>query len=135
MAYDTPVFLQGPSVKTIADTFKALDREREQPKAAPPPGRGMKYDTGKPRWSLLMRGMARPLLRVAEILTFGAEKYADDSWQTVPDGITRYRDALYRHLHEVEMNGVLAKDPESGRLHLAHVACNALFVLWLAEEQ
>jgi len=93
---------------------------------------GLKYDSGKAPWSLLMRGCGLSLAGVVSVLQFGAAKYAADSWQTVEDGETRYRDAMYRHLHSIEQNGMLAKDPETGLLEWYHVACNALFLAHFA---
>jgi hypothetical protein len=84
-----------------------------------------KDDQGKPRWSLL------PLQSVAEVvgvLEYGAGKYAPNAWQGVPDARTRYFDALLRHL--MAWRGGERVDSESGKLHLAHVACNALFLVW-----
>jgi len=89
-------------------------------------GTGMKFDGGKPRWSLLMEGMSKALEGVAKVLTFGANKYAAHSWRTVPEGKERYRDALYRHLAAIEQGEEL--DPESGLRHWDHVICNALFL-------
>jgi len=89
-------------------------------------GTGMKFDGGKPRWSLLMEGMSNALEGVAKVLTFGANKYAAHSWRTVPEGRERYRDALYRHLAAIEQGEEL--DPESGLRHWDHVICNALFL-------
>lgn len=90
---------------------------------------GMKYDGGKPRMDLLLSGCPQALTQVAEILTFGAQKYAAHSWQTVPQGSERYLAALLRHL--TAHAGGEDKDPESGMSHLAHAACNALFILEL----
>lgn len=90
---------------------------------------GMKYDDGKPRMDLLLSGCPNALEQVAQILTFGAQKYAAHSWQTVPQGEERYLAALLRHLtahSKGEKN-----DPESGMSHLAHAACNTLFILEL----
>lgn len=87
---------------------------------------GRKDDQGKPRFSLLRFGCPNALEGVARVLTFGAKKYADHSWQNVEDGIDRYTSAMERH------QNALAKgedfDPESGLLHIDHVACNALFL-------
>ena|SRR5690554_920511 len=96
-------------------------------------GAGLKYDGGKPRWVLLMQGCHAALLRVVEMLTFGAKKYRAHSWQEVENGQERYRDALYRHMNAYE-SGELT-DPESGLPHLAHVATNALFMLELEERK
>lgn len=92
-------------------------------------GLGMKYDGDKPRMDLLLDGMPGALEQVASILTFGAKKYADHSWQTVPNGPARYKAALLRHL-TAHAKGEL-NDPDSGMAHLAHAACNALFILQL----
>lgn len=96
--------------------------------AAAGPG-GMKYDGGKPRMALVFDGMPRALEAVGQVLTFGAQKYAAHSWQTVPEGEERYKSALLRHLTAVGRGEEL--DSESGLHHLAHAACNALFILEL----
>ena len=93
---------------------------------------GLKYDGGKPRWSLLMRGCANALQAVVRVLTFGAQKYADDSWQGVQNGQQRYRDALYRHMNAIERGELV--DDESGESHWAHVATNALFLYELHKD-
>ena len=90
---------------------------------------GMKYDGDKPRMDLLLTGCPNALEAVSSILTFGAKKYAAHSWQTVPQGDERYLAALLRHLTAVGKGETL--DSESGMLHLAHAACNALFILEL----
>lgn len=93
---------------------------------------GRKDDGGKAPWSLLMRGCALGLAGVVAVLKFGAAKYDADSWQKVENGETRYRDALYRHLHSIEQRGFMAVDPETGLLEWFHVACNALFLATFA---
>lgn len=91
---------------------------------------GAKYDTGKMLFRPLTRGLALPLRLVAAVLTYGAQKYAEDSWQTVPDGERRYEDALDRHINAWKAGEDF--DEESGLLHLGHIACNALFLCWYA---
>ena len=82
------------------------------------------------RWPhLLLRGhvfagFARALERVADVGTFGANKYTDNGWESVPHGRARYTDALYRHLL-AEGRGE-TNDSESGLEHAAHTAWNAL---------
>lgn len=97
--------------------------------SAPAGPGGMKYDGGKPRMDLLLSGCPNALEQVAQILTFGAQKYTAHSWQTVPQGEDRYLAALLRHLTAHGKGEV--NDPESGMSHLAHAACNALFILEL----
>jgi hypothetical protein len=91
-----------------------------------------KDDGGKAPWSLLMRGCAEGMAGVVAVLKFGASKYAADSWQKVENAEERYKDALYRHLHSIERNGFMSKDPETGLLEWFHVACNALFLATFA---
>jgi len=92
-----------------------------------------KADSGKPRWSLLVRGMPRALEAVVRVLTFavrpvqeGGKGYVPHSWQRVPNGRERYEDALLRHLSAIHQGE--ESDPESGESHWAHVATNALFL-------
>jgi hypothetical protein len=87
---------------------------------------GVKHDAEKTRMDLWP---PIALERVAEVLTYGARKYIPEGWRSVPDAKARYTAALLRHLTAV-MKGE-ARDPESGLLHLAHVATNAAFLLEL----
>ena len=89
----------------------------------------LKFDQGKPKMDLLFEGCPNALKAVGEVLTFGAQKYEAHSWQKVAGGPTRYKAALIRHLLEE------GNDSESGLPHLAHAACNALFILELALSQ
>ena len=67
---------------------------------------------------------------IARVLTFGAHKYEDDSWQKVPDGQKRYTAALGRHLLLANPHDI---DPDSGMLHAWHAACNLYFLWWFEE--
>jgi hypothetical protein len=111
-----------PNVKT--DTKISAGSET---KGIPTDG-GLKYDGGKLLFRALTRGLALPLKAVAAVLTYGAAKYKIDSWQTVPNGAERYEDALDRHLNAWKSGE--KNDEESGLHHLAHAACNVLFMLW-----
>ncbi len=85
-----------------------------------------KHDAGKSRPDLIP---GEALLAVGAVLEYGARKYTEDSWRSVPDAEKRYRAAAVRHLCAI-LSGE-ETDPESGLDHWAHVACNALFVLAL----
>lgn len=93
---------------------------------------GRKDDQGKLRWRLLRHSMTLALESVLRVLSFGADKYGEENWKMVEDGQRRYRDALDRHLAEID-KGILV-DPDTGEPHLAHVATNALFLLQLQQE-
>lgn len=88
---------------------------------------GLKYDTGKLQYSLIP---AETLQALAEVLSFGARKYAPNNWQLVQDGERRYLDALYRHLQAYRLGEDV--DPESGLHHLSHALTNVAFLHYLA---
>jgi hypothetical protein len=85
---------------------------------------GIKFDTGKDRWDLLPLGL---VTHIVKVFTFGAQKYAPNSWQNLPDGYNRYKAALFRHIVKHEDGEIY--DNESGLPHLAHAAWNALVLL------
>ena len=85
---------------------------------------GAKFDQGKLRHDLVLPEAEDAL---AQVLTFGAEKYAAHSWKTVPDLNVRYYAALRRHLNAWRAGE--KTDEESGLPHLAHAACNIYFLL------
>ena len=89
---------------------------------------GAKADDGKPEAALLL-DFSRALTAVAEVSTFGANKYTRGGWQTVKDADHRYTSALLRHLFKDKQEDC---DAESGLSHKAHAAWNALAVLELA---
>lgn len=89
---------------------------------------GAKLDDGKIKVSLLFNDFPRALLEVARIATFGAEKYTERGWLSVPDGIKRYDDAKDRHILYGAINPI---DKDSGLLHQSHECWNALAKLEL----
>ena len=90
------------------------------------PLEGMKFDTGKLQYSLIPPSATHAL---AEVLTYGANKYAPNNWQLVDNGEVRYMDALFRHLEAFRSGETY--DPESGIHHLAHVLTNVAFLHYL----
>jgi hypothetical protein len=92
-------------------------------------GRARKDDAGKPRWSLLFGAFRGPLEEIIAIREHGIAKYGGDlSWQDVPNGEARYKEALARHV--VAYLGGEDLCPDSGKPHLAHAGINVLFLLW-----
>ena len=87
--------------------------------------KGKKFDAEKPRMDLIPMDA---LLEIAKVLTFGSRKYGDRNWEK---GIhrDRMRGAQMRHDAASMMGEPL--DPESGLLHVAHKACDALMELAL----
>lgn len=89
------------------------------------PKAGRKFDQGKRKLSLLPAGVLNETL---DVLLFGASKYAEDNWKYVPGARKRYYDALYRHV-DLWWSGEKT-DPETGKHHLAHAVCCAMFLMW-----
>lgn len=87
---------------------------------------GAKLDAGKPRMGLVLLGFKDALVEVSKVGTFGANKYSDNGWITVPEGFERYTDAMFRHIFAPD-----EFDKDSRITHLAHTAWNALAVLQL----
>lgn len=86
---------------------------------------GAKLDAGKPAlYQGLLSYFPRACESIASISTLGAVKYSWKGWETVPRGFERYSDAMVRHLTR-EGLGELT-DADSGCLHAAHTAWNAL---------
>ena len=88
---------------------------------------GMKFDTGKLLYSLIPPETTKAL---AEVLTYGAQKYAPNNWIKVENGDIRYMDALFRHLEAFRSGET--HDPESGYHHLSHCLCNIMFLHYLS---
>jgi len=85
---------------------------------------GVKYDNGKPQWSLLP---FKALTQVVEVLTYGAKKYSPDNWKKVPNAKQRYIDAGFRHFTAYASGE--KHDPETGKHHLAHAICCLLYLV------
>ncbi len=88
---------------------------------------GVKYDSGKARWDLLPFDA---LDEVAEVLRYGANKYAARNWEK---GMawSRLLGAALRHLGAWALGNDV--DEESEMPHLAHAACCVLMLLALVE--
>ncbi len=84
-----------------------------------------KYDEEKVRMDLVPLECVE---NVGKILTFGAKKYGDNTWQDLPNFWSRYKAALLRHLTAIDKGELI--DPESGLPHIDHVLCNAVFLNW-----
>jgi hypothetical protein len=94
---------------------------------------GAKLDAGKNRLGLVLGGFARALQEVGKVGTYGAAKYSPNGWMEVPDGVARYTDAQLRH--HLEFAAGRLTDGDTGLLHLAHEAWNALARLELVLRQ
>lgn len=94
----------------------------KDPNGLDPHSAGAKLDAGKADASLLL-SFGKALNAVAEIATFGANKYTRNGWISVPQGVDRYTAALMRHLLKETYEPCC---PDSQLHHAAHAAWNAL---------
>lgn len=85
-------------------------------------GNGLRFNQGKLRYDLVEPRAHRDMV---EVLTDGANKYFDRNWE---NGLswTSVLASLKRHIAAIECGE--DRDPESGRLHIAHAACNVHFL-------
>lgn len=99
-----------------------LNTSRPEPKV-----QGLKYDQEKSPLSLISR---RWLTGVADVMGFGAKKYAAHNWR---GGIERSRliSAALRHI--LAYNEGEDTDPETGLSHLDHASCCLMFARELHE--
>lgn len=88
---------------------------------------GTKFDQGKAPMSLLD---ATWLMGVAQVLAFGAKKYAAHNWRKGL-AVSRCLDATLRHIYAF-VNGE-DLDPESGHSHLYHASCCLMFAANMME--
>lgn len=91
---------------------------------------GVKYDSDKPEYSLLPKGV---LNSVVKVLGFGSKKYSKDNWQKVSNPKERYYNAAQRHIHQWWEGEKY--DDETGENHLAHAICCLMFMLWFDNQE
>lgn len=85
-------------------------------------GNGLRFNHGKLRYDLVE---PRAFQDFVQVLTDGATKYKSRNWE---EGLswTSVLASLKRHIQAIELGE--DRDPESGRLHIAHAACNVHFL-------
>ena len=88
-----------------------------------PTEKGTRYNAGKPSLALLP---AKTLIEIAKVLDFGKAKYSAHNWRK-GFSYTETLSSAQRHLAEWQEGE--GTDRESGLSHLAHAACNLLFLI------
>lgn len=88
----------------------------------------LRHNTGKPRVDEVLK-FGKALDDLTAVMTQGAVKYELDNWLKGGKPDNEYHGSALRHLR-AHVNGELY-DPETGCLHLAHVAWNVLAELRL----
>lgn len=101
----------------------------QEERETPDNGGAMRFNTGKPQWSLVDFPSLEPMVRVLE---FGAQKYARDNWK---QGlyVNKICDSLLRHTFAL-LSGE-DNDPESGMPHVGHIQCNAMFLAYMLKNR
>lgn len=89
--------------------------------------RAIRYNTGKPRWSLVHFKSLIPLVRSLE---FGARKYDPENWKK---GLNKKEllESIQRHLAAMFDGEEI--DKESGISHIGHIQCNAMFYVYMLD--
>lgn len=85
----------------------------------------MRSNTEKPKLSYML-DFPKTMEAVSNVMTIGAEKYDRNNWKN-GGPITEAEDSLLRHL--TAFHNCQDEDPESGLSHLAHIICNASFII------
>lgn len=89
--------------------------------------RSLRYNEGKLKWHNFPLFLLKPLIGVAD---YGSKKYAAFNFlKGAP--VLEPLDSLKRHLEQFENPFESDVDGESQQNHLAHVAWNALFALYI----
>lgn len=85
---------------------------------------GLRFNNNKPRVDLVSPVLVE---RVAEVLTRALEKYPENNWRKGLKWNSQVASSLERHLLKFKRGEDC--DEESGLLHVAHIAANAMFLL------
>ena len=86
--------------------------------------KGIKYDNNKPDYSLIP---PHALDDVANVLTYGAQKYDRNNWLELDNLNERYFAAAQRHMWAIQRGET--HDDETGIHHSAHAICCMMFML------
>jgi hypothetical protein len=83
--------------------------------------KALRYNEGKPKWTLVHFKALLPLVRVLE---YGTIKYSKDDWKNPMDK-KEILDSLLRHV--IELTNGEEIDKESNQPHIGHIMANAMF--------
>ena len=90
---------------------------------------GLRYNTNKPKWSLIPQSALIPMVRAAE---YGATKYAPHNWKKGLK-ISEICESLKRHLDDF-MEGKDI-DPESDLPHTCGIQWNSMALQWMLDNR
>lgn len=126
-AYERQAILNGALINKVTFPENQKYYDERIPKAHHHPlvmEKGVKYDDGKPDYSLLP---PEAVEATARVFTMGASKYGRRNWEK---GLSYSRvfAACMRHMWAWWRGE--DKDSESGLSHLHHAACNIMMLQW-----
>lgn len=84
--------------------------------------KALRYNDGKPDWTLLDYPSLLPMV---DVMTYGATKYARDNWRLPSDNKAEPLQSAMRHL--IALIGGEEFDKESGMRHTGHIMANMMF--------
>ena len=84
--------------------------------------KALRYNSGKPDWTLLDYPSLLPLVKVMEQ---GAKKYSRDNWKLPNNNKMEPLQSAMRHL--IALIGGEEFDKESGERHTGHIMANMMF--------
>lgn len=113
----------------VLDGCRANEKGEADPEGLGLNRPGAKADAGKSEYDMALFSFPNALAHVDRVGKFGAKKYTKGGFLTVPNGEVRYNNAGIRH--NIKHLSGEAVDEDSGELHLAHKAWNALAELEL----
>lgn len=90
---------------------------------------GKKFDAGKPDYSMIEKSF---MDEVSKVMMYGKEKYGRNNWKKGLEW-NRLFAAACRHLFQAKDESKL--DDESKLRHLAHCACNLMFMIYLENQE
>ena len=106
----------------LRDTEKVTPKERNDRLNAKEKSEGLRFNEGKLRVDLVPSSAGKG---IAEVLTFGAKKYAENNWRLGMKW-SKVVASLERHLMAFKEGQDY--DPESKLLHVDHILTNAAFI-------
>jgi hypothetical protein len=116
--------MENKNISLVKDVIMEEKNEKKNKDTTATTGKGggLRFNKGKLRYDLVQPNAMEDFVQV---LTDGAEKYFDRNWE---NGLTwtSVLASLKRHVAAIEKGEDY--DLESGRLHIAHAACNVHFI-------
>lgn len=111
-------------VQEKVDLFElALEENAEQRNQA------LRYNQGKPQWSLVDFPSLEPMVKVLE---YGCQKYARDNWRAGMPA-SQIIESMLRHTFELLKGDKV--DKESLCEHVGHIQVNAMFLAYVLKEK